>query len=207
MLVAVAGAAAAGPFEDGEAAYDRSDWKTAIRLWRPLADHGDSRAQYKIGEMYASGIEQPKSDAEALKWYRKAADQGNADAEFALGFMYRDGNGVVSVDYAEAVKWFRRGADQGYARAQGNLGVMYSKGEGVSRDYVQAYMWFNLAVPRFPDSDEFARNLTVYLRDSLAAKMNSEQIAEAQKLTREWKPHSPQIPLTRLAERTLCLSR
>ena len=45
MLVAIAGAAVAGPFEDRGAAYVRGDYATAMRLWRPLADQGDALAQ------------------------------------------------------------------------------------------------------------------------------------------------------------------
>jgi clan AA aspartic protease (TIGR02281 family) len=197
MLVAVARGADAGPLEDAEAAMDRGDYATAYRLWRPLADQGDARAQYKVGDMYHWGLGPPQDYAEALKWLRKAADQGNAEAQVALAYMYETGDGV-SVDYVEAVKRLRRGSDQGYARAQGNLGDRYAKGEGVPQDYVQAYLWFNLAVPRFPDWDWIARGITISLRDSIGAKMSPDQIAEAQKLTREWKPPSPQILLTKV---------
>jgi hypothetical protein len=39
---AMASVAVAGPFEDGQAAYDRHDYATALQVWQPLADHGDS---------------------------------------------------------------------------------------------------------------------------------------------------------------------
>ena len=94
--------------------------------------------------------------------------------------MYENGNGVPQ-DYAEAVKWYRKAADQGYARAQNNLGVMYNRGQGVPQDYVMAHMWFNLAAAL---GDEKA----LKTRDALAKNMTSEQIAEAQRLAREWKP-------------------
>ncbi len=34
--------ASAGPFEDGQAAYDRADYATALRLWTPLAAQGNA---------------------------------------------------------------------------------------------------------------------------------------------------------------------
>jgi hypothetical protein len=46
---AIAGAAVAGPFEDGSAAYARGDYATAMRLWRPLADQGDALAPQRRG--------------------------------------------------------------------------------------------------------------------------------------------------------------
>ncbi len=58
---------------------------------------------------------------------------------------------------------------------------MYRKGEGVPKDYVQAHMWYTLAAAQGDkDAGEF--------RDLLAEKMTPAQIAEAQRLAREWKP-------------------
>ena len=40
LACGVAGPVAAGPFDDGVAAFDRKDYATALRLWRPLAAQG-----------------------------------------------------------------------------------------------------------------------------------------------------------------------
>ena len=40
--VVMTGTALAGPFEDGAAAYDRNDYATAARIWRPLAEQGNA---------------------------------------------------------------------------------------------------------------------------------------------------------------------
>ena len=58
---------------------------------------------------------------------------------------------------------------------------MYVKGQGVPQDYVIAHMWFNLAAAR-------GKKNAVKARDIVAAQMTPAQIAEAQKLAREWKP-------------------
>jgi uncharacterized protein len=125
--------------------------------------------------------------ATALQLWRPRATQGVALAQNNLGLMYYDGQGVPQ-DYREAAKWYRLAAEQGNATAQSNLGSMYYSGEGVPQDYVQAYMWVSLAASRFPpsateDREEAARN-----RDVVASKMTPAQIAEAQRLAREWKP-------------------
>jgi uncharacterized protein len=57
---------------------------------------------------------------------------------------------------------------------------MYGTGHGVPQDYVIAHMWFNLAAA---SGDKEAAEV----RDMLAAKMTPAQVAEAQKLAREWK--------------------
>ncbi len=100
--------------------------------------------------------------------------------QFNLGSMYDKGEGVPQ-DYKEAARWYRAAAEQGHANAQLYLGGMYQRRQGVPQDYVQAHMWFNLAASGVGE-------LAVKNRDSIAEKMTSEQIAEAQRLAREWKP-------------------
>jgi TPR repeat protein len=60
---------------------------------------------------------------------------------------------------------------------------MYEWGYGVPQDYAQAHMWFNLAGAS-GDADAIKK------RDTIARKMTPDQIAEAQRLAREWKPTS-----------------
>lgn len=153
---------------------------------RQRAEKGDAEEQYNLGGMYARGEGVPQDYAEAARWFRKAAELGHAGAQSNLGAMYVNGRGVPQ-DYAEAVRWYRKGAEQGDAVTQNNLGKMYSFGHGVPQDYVQALMWFSLAVSR---SSEDVRLQQVFAtaRDNLAAEMTPQQIAEAQRLAREWKP-------------------
>jgi uncharacterized protein len=125
-----------------------------------------------------------------MAWYHAAADQSDAKAEYNLGFMYHDGQGLPQ-DYAAALTWYRKAADQGHSGAQINLGGMYYFGQGVPQDYVQAHMWFSLAAQGLLASDAELRNLAVTNRDRVVAKMTPAQIAEAQKLAREWKPTPP----------------
>lgn len=96
--------------------------------------------------------------------------------------MYVNGRGVPQ-DYAEAVKWYRLAAEQGDADAMNLLGGMYGTGKGVPQDYAEAHKWHNLAASRSTgDLHERASEL----RDSVAQMMTPAQIAEAQRLAREW---------------------
>jgi len=123
--------------------------------------------------------------ATALRLWRPLAEQGDAMAQSNLGDMYRAGQGVPQ-DHAEAVKWFHLAAKQGFAGAQYNLGLMYGNGQGVPQDYVRAYMWFNLATSRLPPGED--HDMAVNNRNAAADLMTPAQIAEAQKLARQWKP-------------------
>jgi TPR repeat protein len=118
---------------------------------------------------------------EAVRWYRLAAEQGQLEAQLNLGNILYKGLGGLPQNYAEAAKWFHLAADQGDATAQSKLGAMYDNGEGVPQDYAVAHMWFNLAAAQGDQDGAKAR-------DQIAQRMTPAQIAEAQKLARDWKP-------------------
>ena len=82
-------------------------------------------------------------------------------------------------------------ADPENAAAQFNLGVKYATGQGVPQDYVQAHMWFNLAASR---STGEVRDDAVERRDQIANEMTPDQLAEAQRLAREWDAAHPREP-------------
>tara|TARA_B100000586_G_scaffold102085_1_gene73045 strand:+ start:216 stop:620 length:405 start_codon:yes stop_codon:yes gene_type:complete len=79
-------------------------------------------------------------------------------------------------------------ADSESAAAQFNLGVKYATGQGVPQDYVQAHMWFNLAALRSTGEE---RESAVEARNVVADRMTPIQIAEAQRLAREWDAAHP----------------
>ena len=120
LFVCAAGPAIAGPSEDGNAAYTKGDYTTALRLWLPLANQGDAQAQTRVGYMNVVGRGVPQNYTAAMSWFRKAADQGYAIAQSSLGRMYSSGLGVPR-DLAMAAFWYRKAADQGDAAAQKSL--------------------------------------------------------------------------------------
>jgi TPR repeat protein len=161
-------------------AYAVGDYVTAYKEFKMLAESGYAYAQFSLGMMHNNGEGVAQDYKEAMKWCRLAAEQGHTKAQHNIGWMYYIGEGVAQ-DYKEAMKWFRLAVEQGTeeaVRSQNNLGWMYDQGLGVIQDNVIAHMWYNIAVS---SGDETAKNN----KDSLAKKMTSEQIAEAQKLTDE----------------------
>jgi PAS domain S-box-containing protein len=165
------------------AAYQKGNYAVALRLVRPMAEQGDSRAESLLGLIYFEGHGVQRDEAEARKWYRRAADQGDTDAQLEIGDMYHEGRGVAQ-DYSEAVRWYRLAADHGNAAAQYNLGISYARGTGVPQDNIVAYMWFNLAATRF--KSPVSRVRAVGNRNAVAKKMSPEEIARAQALAHEW---------------------
>jgi TPR repeat protein len=173
-------APARADFKAGENAYHRGDYATALREWQPLAKQGDAVAQYHLGLLYSNGQGVPKDDAQARQWYEKASVQGHVDAQVNLGMLLDYGRGGPQ-DFKMAVRWYLRSANQGNELAQRKLGLLYERGDGVQQDFVQAYMWYKLGAASGVKAG-------VVLRDALAIRMTSDQLLEAQKLAREWRP-------------------
>jgi hypothetical protein len=177
-----------------------------LKWYRKAADQGLGIAQSALGSLYRDGQGVPKDYEEAAKWYRKAAEQGIPVGQYYLGSAYWNGQGVPQ-DYVEAANWFRKAADHGVAMAQATLGFAYWNGEGVPQDYVQAYKWYNLAATRYPPYEEVNRQEAVKFRDYIGSQMSPRQIAEAQKLAREWRPQSPKIDPRLLGNRIALIER
>jgi S1-C subfamily serine protease len=80
--------------QDGVDALKRKDYKTAYKLWLPLAEQGNAEAQHRLGNLYDDGKGVPKNYKEAIKWFRLSAQQGNTGAQYQLGMTYYHGKGV-----------------------------------------------------------------------------------------------------------------
>jgi TPR repeat protein len=91
-------------------------------------------------------------------------------------------------DYTTARRLWPPLVGKGDPFAQYYLGVMYRYGRGVPQDYVLAHMWFTLAMARFDKAEKHDRGVALVAREFIVDNMTPAQIAEAQKLAREWKP-------------------
>ena len=182
------------------------NYAEAEKWYRKAAEQGYADAQCQLGDMYFRGQRVLKNAAEAWEWYLLAAEQGSEYSQSQLAYMCALGAGRDQ-SYAAAVYWYRRSAarilpppslnsetvvnwhlcaaNEGDAEAQYWLGVMYANGECVRQDYVYSHMWFNL-------SGAQGHQGALKNREMVAAKMTPAQIAEAQKLGREWKPTKQQ---------------
>ena len=148
-------------------------------------DWGPDTAKIRVAsasaaEDFAVGLEAYKNGdyAAALGKFQPLAEQGHAEAQFNLGLMYVNGQGVTQ-DHSEAVEWYRKAAQQELAGAQYNLGLMYDLGHGVEQDFVLA-VWWTLSARK--GHSGAAKN-----RGIVEGGMSDLQLAQAQKLVREWK--------------------
>ena len=163
------------------------DAERGAKLILQAAQQGDVSAQSQMGELYAAGRGVAQDWDEAWRWFFFASTQGDGYAYFSLGVMYQQGLGVEK-DAAEAADDYRHAMEHGEWRAGVNLGYLYAQGDGGSKNLVEAYMWFTVAAARAPSAEDSAS--AKKNRDEIAARMTSEQIAEAEKLASAWKPAS-----------------
>jgi TPR repeat protein len=131
-------------FDEGKAAYDRHEYVASLKIFMPLAEKGNPKAQAIIGVMYFKGQGVPRNDTQAAVWSRKAAMQGDAKGQNFLGFLYYYGHGLKK-DRVMAVYWYEKAADQGNSDAQYALGTVYEKGWGTPLNYTKSARWYSKA--------------------------------------------------------------
>lgn len=107
-------------------AYYKGDYVTAAHAFQALAQLGDVRAEFFLGELYLSGNGVPQDYAQALKWSHEAAEQGSTDAQFTLGRMYELGLGVPQ-DYVQAHIWYNLSSSSGDEQATRKRDLMATK--------------------------------------------------------------------------------
>jgi TPR repeat protein len=95
----------------------------AFKWYLQAAEQGHAYAQYNLGLIYSSGLQ---DYAEAARWFLKSAEQGIADAQFNFGLILEEGRGVRQ-DYDSAAVWYSEAAQQGHEEAQLRLYKMKDK--------------------------------------------------------------------------------
>lgn len=88
-------------------AYDRADYRTALKVWLPQAEAGDPEAQNYVGQIYEKGLGLEEDYQSAAYWYKKAAEQDFSEAQINLGYLYEKGLGVAQ-DSAKALNMYRK---------------------------------------------------------------------------------------------------
>lgn len=178
--LALAGAAAPDndEFNKGWNAYQRGAFDDARTIWLPLAEAGDSRAQYNIGLLYAEGRGVTMDKTKAAAWWTRAATNGHLRAMHNLALLNIAGipkapGGTAVQNYADALKWLRVAAKKGFPNSQYTLGKMYQYGLGVKQNYKRAATLFKNSAEQ-----GFARaqyNLAKAYRDGAGVPVNEAQ--------------------------------
>ena len=81
-------------------------------------------------------------------------------------------------DYATALMYLRSLAAQNHKKAQGTLGWMYEAGKGVQKDYIMAFVWYDLAVTNGHKKAHRSRY-------SVESKLDEDELKKARALSQE----------------------
>ena len=124
----------------GYEAWNRGDYKTAVREWRDLAAKGNADAQFNMAQAYrlGRGVEKNAKQAEIL--IAKAAAQGHIKATDTYGLLL-----FQSGRREEAMPYVIKAANRGNPRAQYLLGIGHFNGDLVNKDWVKAYALMTLS--------------------------------------------------------------
>lgn len=166
---------------DGVAA----DAQKAIHWYEKAADAGDSGAMSSLGAIYRAGEGVPVSFKEALYWLNRAEKLSDPDAQSLLALMYINGEGVPQ-DFQKAFSLSLAAAEQGDVFSQLRVGSLLFVGQGAPRNLVESHKWINLGLSALPASSSEQRKKASELLGLISEKMTKLQVAEAQRLAREW---------------------
>lgn len=144
VCLLMAGLIQASGLQRGMQAYQRGDYLQAHKIWMPLAEQGESQAQFFLSQLYNQGHGVEKDPVKAIDWLKRAAKSGMLVAYYNLGNHYQVGNGVEQ-DLTQAVMWWRKAAIADFSPAQYNLGGSYQFGRGLKKDIKQARYWYQQA--------------------------------------------------------------
>ncbi|KIL98705.1 hypothetical protein CCC_02155 [Paramagnetospirillum magnetotacticum MS-1] len=134
-------------YDEGLAAYQKRDWATAIREFRPLAAQGNAAAQARLGHMLFDGLGGTKDDVEALRLLNAAAASGDSFAQHVLGSAYFNGRAVPK-DISQALIWFGRAAEKGQPESLHAMGEIHFNGLGINKDEGRGIEYFKRAAEK-----------------------------------------------------------
>jgi TPR repeat protein len=178
-------------YELAEILFQRATTHTqAIALFEAAANHGQVRAQFRLGQLCKAGeVGRSRSRTStahretvphlkmACEWFCKAAEQGDIEALFEQGQMHAQGLGTKQ-DFESAAECYQQAAEKGHAKAAFNLGFLFAHGQGVEQDDVRAYQWYRIS------------ELSGYALGKSSAALYVKRLNENEKELAEWRAES-----------------
>lgn len=115
-------------------------FEQATRIWQPLADQGQPRAQALMGWSHEVGQGSEQDMLQAIRLYRQSAEAGDAFGQYRLGDLYLRGVGVPR-DLRASFHWMERAARNGDVPAMLKVGVLHLMGVNGRVDMAEAKQW------------------------------------------------------------------
>lgn len=136
-------------YNNGLILSNEKEFEEAFALFEIIAEKGDTRAQYQLGNFFFHGLGIEQNYQKAKDWYLKASEKGLIEAIEGLGEVYwREAGGpgdLLEPEPEELIKsfWlFYQAAIKGSPNAQYQLGFCYDFGYGITPDEAKAIGWY-----------------------------------------------------------------
>jgi len=161
----------ANVLEDARQAMHDGAFEHAQNLLRPLADTGDSEAQFTLGQVFENSEQNASNAAEAMYYYQLAAEQSHAEAANRLASLSGTQQEIATNDTV-VLDWYIEAAEEGDPESQFNLGVVYETGMGVKMDQKEAIKWYRRAANNGHKESQLRYGLLMLSGDSNIRNLN-----------------------------------
>lgn len=140
----------AAPVAESTAAPEADALPSTIPELVQLADAGNGRASFELGERYRQGRGVVMDERMAFRWYVKAGETGDAEVSFRLGVMFDAWESELSTSY-RVFSYLESAALCGHRRSQLKLAALNLRNTRASSkdalgfgNIVDAYAWLNI---------------------------------------------------------------
>lgn len=147
LLALVMTACAQFQFNYAFSAYKSSNFMLAIDLWRPMAEQGNSLAQFYLAEMYVYSPLIPHDYDQAAYLLNKSARLGNKLAMTRLASMYANGYGVKK-NPQKAMDNILQTRDNDEPYTLYNIGILYQFLEPNEQNLALAQTYYQQAAEK-----------------------------------------------------------
>ena len=178
--------------EEAKEAFEKKDYKTALKGFWELAKKGDAYSQMMMGIIYFNGHGTKKNENLAVSYYRKSAQNGYTEAQCRLGMYLLGPKGAIVSSSKEGEKWLLEAAEKGHEEAQNFLALSYSTGLGLKKNEPQAYYWWTV-LSLHGKNPKLRKEAKKFLGDpmgytSYATRLSSKDYIGLGKKAKAWKP-------------------
>lgn len=157
------------------------DYERGATLVCEAAEAGDMNGQFNCGSLLKEGKGVTKDDKKAVEWFGKAAESGHVGAKNLYAEALVQGEHVER-DLTKAVQYYQQTAASGNAVGLFSLALAFENGLGVDKDAEKAHAYFNLA-------SALNHPLAVEGRSRIEQSMTIEQVTNAQRFAKAWRPN------------------
>ena len=134
--------------EKAHEAYNKQDFKTALELYKQLAEDGNADAFTSLGYMYQTGQGTQIDEVNAVKYYTLGAEAKQPYALFNLAILYMNGLCGVKHDQFKAFELHMEAATREVPPAMYEVALMLERGLGCIQNYSEAAFWYEEGAKR-----------------------------------------------------------